>query len=119
VHPTQVYSAIDAGLLAWLLWSYFPFRRHDGECLALLLTIHPITRFLLEVIRTDEPAVFGSGLSISQNISIALLACAAALWWYLSRQPRGVTWPLVDKVRQPPAPPGVSSRTTTKKPVPG
>jgi phosphatidylglycerol:prolipoprotein diacylglycerol transferase len=95
VHPTQIYSAIDAGLLGWLLWAFFPFRRRDGQCIALLLTIHPITRFLLEVIRTDEPAVFGTGLSISQNISLALLAGAAMLWWYLSRQPPGVTWPLV------------------------
>jgi phosphatidylglycerol:prolipoprotein diacylglycerol transferase len=95
VHPTQIYSAIDAGLLAWLMWSFFPFRNRDGQCIALLLTIHPITRFLLEVIRTDEPAVFGTGLSISQNISIALLGCAAAIWWYVSRRPPGVTWPLV------------------------
>jgi phosphatidylglycerol:prolipoprotein diacylglycerol transferase len=94
VHPTQLYSAIEAGLLAWLLWASYPFRRRDGEALALLLTIHPINRFLLEVIRTDEPAVFGTGMSISQNISIALLACGAGLWWYLSRQPRGVVWPL-------------------------
>jgi phosphatidylglycerol:prolipoprotein diacylglycerol transferase len=50
---------------------------------------------LLEIIRTDEQAVFGTGLSISQNISIGLFACGMALWWYLSRQPRGVTWPLV------------------------
>ena len=28
------------------------------------------------------------GLSISQNISVVLLACGLALWWYLSRQPR-------------------------------
>jgi phosphatidylglycerol:prolipoprotein diacylglycerol transferase len=96
VHPTQLYSAIDAGLLGWLLWAYFPFRRRDGEVIALLLTIHPITRFLLEIIRTDEPPVFGTGLSISQNISVGLLACGAALWWYLSRQPRGVVWPLVN-----------------------
>jgi hypothetical protein len=81
--------------LAWLLWSYFPFRRRDGEVVALMLTIHPITRFLLEYIRTDEPAVFGTELSISQNISIALLACAGLIWWQLSRQPRGVVWPLV------------------------
>jgi phosphatidylglycerol:prolipoprotein diacylglycerol transferase len=99
VHPTQIYSAIDAGLLAWLLWAYFPFRRRDGECVALMLTIHPITRFLLEVIRTDEPSVFGTGLSISQNISIVLLACAGGLWWYLSRQPHGVRWPLVSGQR--------------------
>jgi len=95
VHPTQIYSAIDAGLLGWLLWSFFPFRWRDGQCIALLLTIHPITRFLLEVIRTDEPAVLGTGMSISQNISVVLLACAAALWWYMSRRPARVTWPLV------------------------
>jgi phosphatidylglycerol:prolipoprotein diacylglycerol transferase len=95
VHPTQLYSAIDAGLLGWLLWAYFPLRRRDGECIALLLTIHPITRFLLEIIRTDEAAVFNTGLSISQNVSILLLAAGLALWWYLSRQSRGTTWPLV------------------------
>lgn len=94
VHPAQLYSAIDGGLLGWLLWVYFPFRRRDGELIALLLTIHPITRFLLEIIRTDEPAVFGTGLSISQNISVGLLACGLGIWWYLSRQPRGVKWPL-------------------------
>jgi phosphatidylglycerol---prolipoprotein diacylglyceryl transferase len=94
VHPTQVYSAIDAGLLAWLLWAYYPFRRRDGELVALLLTLHPITRFLLEIIRTDEPAVFGTGMSISQNISLVFLAIAAGLWCYLSRQPGGVAWPL-------------------------
>jgi phosphatidylglycerol:prolipoprotein diacylglycerol transferase len=94
VHPTQIYSAIDAALLSWLLWSYYPFRRRDGECIAILLTIHPVTRFLLEIIRTDEPEVFGTGLSISQNIGLVLLACAAFLWWYVLRQPRGVAWPL-------------------------
>jgi phosphatidylglycerol:prolipoprotein diacylglycerol transferase len=95
VHPTHVYSAIDAGLLFWLLWSFYTFRRRDGEVLALLLTIHPVTRFLLEIIRTDEPAVFGTGMSISQNISVLLFAAGIALWWRLSGQPRKVTWPFV------------------------
>jgi phosphatidylglycerol:prolipoprotein diacylglycerol transferase len=94
VHPAQIYSAVDAGILAWLLWSYYPLRRRDGELVALMLTIHPVTRFLLEVIRTDEQAVFGTGMSISQNISLLLLAVAGALWWYMSKQPRGVAWPL-------------------------
>lgn len=91
VHPVQIYSAIDAGLLGWLLWSVYPLRTRDGQVLALLLTIHPATRFLLEIIRTDEPAVFGTGMSISQNISIVLLACGAWLWWYVARQPRRIT----------------------------
>jgi phosphatidylglycerol:prolipoprotein diacylglycerol transferase len=95
VHPTQLYSAIDAGLLGWLLWALYPFRRRDGELIALLLTIHPVTRFLLEIIRTDEPSVFGTGLSISQNISILLLAAGVGIWWYISRRPPAVVWPLV------------------------
>jgi phosphatidylglycerol:prolipoprotein diacylglycerol transferase len=101
VHPTQLYSAIDAGLLGWLLWAWYPFRRRDGELIALLLTIHPVTRFLLEIIRTDEPSVFGTGLSISQNISILLLAAGVGVWWYLSRRPPGVVWPLVAEAASP------------------
>jgi phosphatidylglycerol:prolipoprotein diacylglycerol transferase len=101
VHPTQIYSAIDAGLLGWLLWAWYPFRRRDGELIALLLTIHPVTRFLLEIIRTDEPSVFGTGLSISQNISILLLVVGVGIWWYLSRKPAGVVWPLVAEGANP------------------
>ncbi|HEY4234181.1 MAG TPA: prolipoprotein diacylglyceryl transferase family protein [Lacipirellulaceae bacterium] len=93
VHPAQVYSAIDAALLAWFLWAYYPFRRRDGEVIALLLTIHPISRFMLEIIRTDEPAVWGTGLSISQNISILIFVVAVGVWVYLLKQPRRVAWP--------------------------
>ena len=89
VHPTQIYSSINAAFLAWLLWSFFPFRTRDGQVVALLLTLYPISRFLLEIIRIDESAVFGTGLSISQNISLALLASGAALWVWLSSRPSG------------------------------
>jgi phosphatidylglycerol:prolipoprotein diacylglycerol transferase len=88
VHPTQLYAAIDAGLLALFLWSYFPFRRRDGEVFALLITLHPISRFVLEAIRDDEPGQFGTGLTISQLLSLAILALACVLWWYVERQPR-------------------------------
>jgi phosphatidylglycerol:prolipoprotein diacylglycerol transferase len=101
VHPTQLYSAIDGAILGWLLWSFFPYRRRDGEAIALLLTIHPITRFLLETIRTDEPLVWHTGMTISQNVSLGLLACGVGLWWYLSRQPRGVIWPLDSRSAEP------------------
>ena len=85
VHPTQIYSAVHAALLSWVLWSFYPFRRRDGEVTALMLTVYPVARFLLEIIRIDESAVFGTGLSISQNISVAILAMAIALWIYLLR----------------------------------
>ncbi len=87
VHPTQIYSAVHAALLSWVLWSFYPFRRRDGQVTALMLTVYPVSRFLLEIIRIDESAVFGTGLSISQNISIAIFLGAIALWVYLSRQP--------------------------------
>jgi phosphatidylglycerol:prolipoprotein diacylglycerol transferase len=93
VHPAQLYSAIDALLLCLFLIAYYPFRRRDGEVAALTLTLHPLSRFLLEIIRTDEAPVFGTGLSISQNISVAIFAGAIVLWIYLARQPRGTAWP--------------------------
>ncbi|QDT70542.1 Prolipoprotein diacylglyceryl transferase [Planctomycetes bacterium MalM25] len=89
VHPTQVYSAINAALMAWLLWVGFPHRRRDGEVALLLFTLYPISRFLLEIIRTDEDAIFGTGLSISQNVSLIAFALAMAGWWWLLRTPPG------------------------------
>ncbi len=88
VHPTQIYSSINAGLLAWFLWSWYPSRRRDGEVVLLLLTIYPVSRFLLEIIRTDEAAIFGTGLSISQNVSLGMLAVAAVGWglWFRSKK---------------------------------
>lgn len=89
VHPAQIYSAIDAGLLAWVLWSYYPYRRRDGEVMALMVMIHPISRFLLEDIRVDESAVWGTNFSISQNLSVIFFFCGVAMWLYLRRQAPG------------------------------
>jgi phosphatidylglycerol:prolipoprotein diacylglycerol transferase len=88
VHATQLYAAIDAGLLALLLWVYFPFRRRDGEVFALLVTLHPISRFVLEAIRSDEAGQFGTSLTISQWLSLAILAAACVLWWYVETNPK-------------------------------
>jgi phosphatidylglycerol:prolipoprotein diacylglycerol transferase len=98
VHPAQLYSAITAALIGWVLWSYYPFRRRDGQVIALMCVIYPISRFLEEIIRTDEPAVFGTGLSISQNISLAVFVAGIGLWFYLSKQPPHLVWP-EDSVR--------------------
>lgn len=88
IHPTQIYSALDAFLLAGVLWLFWPLRTHDGQVLALTLILHSVSRFLLEIIRIDESSVFGTGLSISQNISLGMFVCGAVLWWYVSRRER-------------------------------
>ena len=93
VEPSQIFSMIGALLLCLLLLAYDPFRRRDGELFALMMSIYPVTRFLIESLRSDEAAVAGTGMSISQNVSLLLLVCAAALWFYLRRQPRGLAFP--------------------------
>jgi len=93
IHPTQLYSTLNGSVLFLFLWAYFPYRRRDGEVAALLMTLYPVTRFLLEVIRTDEPPLLGTGLTVSQMVSLLLLAAAAILWSYLLVSPRQVTQP--------------------------
>lgn len=92
VHPAQIYSAIDALLLCLFLLAYYPYRQRDGEVFAWMITLHPISRFLQEVIRIDESSVFGTGLSISQNLSILMLVAAAGLWWHLLGRPKQLAW---------------------------
>lgn len=86
VHPTQLYSALDACVLLVLLLAYYPLRRRDGEVMALLMIAYPITRFLIEYLRNDEAAFFG-GLTISQNISVLILLAGLLYWYRLSRWP--------------------------------
>ena len=87
LHPAQLYAAFDAAILAVLAILYGPLTRRDGEVFALVLTLHPISRILLEMIRVDEPPTLGTPLSISQLISLLLLALAAAAWWWIGRSP--------------------------------
>ncbi len=93
VQPTQLYSTISGLLLCLVLLAYTPMRRHDGEVLALLATLYPVIRFLLEMIRSDEPGVWITGMTISQNISLIILVGAAALWAYILSRPKGTVLP--------------------------
>jgi prolipoprotein diacylglyceryltransferase len=54
-----------------------------------MATVYPVTRFLMEMLRSDEAAIRGTGMSISQNVSLLILVAVAGLWYYLSKQPRG------------------------------
>jgi len=87
IHPAQLYAAIDAAMLAAVAMLFTPLSRRDGQVFALVLTLHPLSRLLLEAIRVDEPPALGTPLSISQLVSLVLLALAAALWWWIARQP--------------------------------
>jgi phosphatidylglycerol:prolipoprotein diacylglycerol transferase len=89
IHPTQVYSAINALLLCLFLLAYDPYCRRDGQLFAMLITLYSVTRFLLESIRIDESPVGITGLSISQNVSLLAVVFVAGLWYYVLRRPPG------------------------------
>ena len=87
-HPAQLYSSLNAFLLCGLILAVAPYQRRDGALLALTLTIYPVTRFLLEIVRQDEAVVNQFGFTISQSVSFGILAVGILLWVFVSRQPR-------------------------------
>ena len=93
IHPTQIYSALNATLLCLFALALYPFRQRDGQVIAVLLTLYAITRFLLEVIRTDEGSFGGTGLTISQNVSILMAVGLAVLWASIYLRPAKLVWP--------------------------
>jgi phosphatidylglycerol:prolipoprotein diacylglycerol transferase len=84
VHPTQLYASLAAFLVLGLLLWYAPHRRRPGQVMALLMIVYPLTRWPIESLRGDEPALL-AGMTLAQLISAALLACGLVLWLRLNR----------------------------------
>ena len=82
VHPTQLYSSALALLLAAFLCFADRLVKKDGFVFALMLICYPVCRFLIELVRTDEPSFMGTGLSVSQCVSLLTLIFGAALMVY-------------------------------------
>lgn len=86
VNPTQIYETISMSLLLFFLLSYFPYKRRDGELMVLLMFGYGVHRFLSEMLRTDTaPVAFG--LTLSQNVSIAVLVGSVVLGVLVWRRP--------------------------------
>lgn len=72
VHPTQLYSTITAGLIALLLDRLYWRRTRDGQVIFALLAIEPTARWVLELIRADNPVDTLGALTISQLLAIVM-----------------------------------------------
>jgi len=81
VHPAQLYASLNALVIGLFLLACSPYCRWPGQLFALMLTLYAATRFLLEIIRIDEPGVGPLGLSISQYISIVILMGVGVFWF--------------------------------------
>jgi len=78
LHPTQLYETASMLLLIVFLLAYYPIRRHDGQVFTLFIACYAVHRFLNEILRNDTP-VEGFGMSLSQNISVLMLAVAVGM----------------------------------------
>ncbi len=92
VHPSQIYSAIDALLLCILMWVFQPIPVRDGVAFFSGVIVHATSRFCLELIRSDESGQLGTQLTIAQLISIALATTSIIGLIYIARKPAGRFW---------------------------
>ena len=79
VHPSQIYAAINAALLCWLIWCIQPLPSHDGMAFLIAILLAAGSRFLEEGIRSDESGQLGTSLSIAQWISLIAMVSAVVL----------------------------------------
>jgi phosphatidylglycerol:prolipoprotein diacylglycerol transferase len=87
VHPTQIYETTSMLLLLSFLLAYWPFRRWNGELMVFAMLGYGVHRFLNEMLRTDNEVV-AFGLTLSQNISLIVIAAAIVLAIIVYRRPR-------------------------------
>ncbi|HET6325636.1 MAG TPA: prolipoprotein diacylglyceryl transferase family protein [Planctomycetaceae bacterium] len=87
LHPTQLYSSLNAFILFFLTSTYFYYRPRNGAVIALGALTYAITRFTIEFLRDDEVGQFGTSLTISQWLSIVMFIFAVGFSAWLSRQP--------------------------------
>lgn len=94
IYPAQLLSSITGGIICIILLGFYRIRKRDGQVVALFFTLYGSVRFLLELVRTDEPGQLNTGLTISQIGSIIAVVIAALLWWYTWRGKRELAYPL-------------------------
>jgi len=70
VIPTQLISSFDCLVIFVITSFYFRFRKRYGEVFVLFGLLYSIHRFILEILRADNPSIF-FGMTISQALSLA------------------------------------------------
>ena len=86
VHPTFLYESLwNLGVLLFMLW-YRKRKKFDGEMLLLYFAGYGLGRAWIEGLRTDSLLVPGTGLAVSQLLSIALMMVSAVILIYRHMQ---------------------------------
>ena len=89
VHPTFFYESCWNLCLLLFMLCFRRYKKYDGQMLWIYLFGYGIGRFWIESLRTDQLILFGTGLPVSQALSLVLILVAAGnLIWrgYRHRQ---------------------------------
>lgn len=84
LHPTQLYSSLNAlAIFALLLW-VSRHKRFRGQVFWTYAAVYSVTRALIEFFRGDHRgALFGGSVSTSQFVSLLLFLVAATAYGFL------------------------------------
>ena len=83
VRAAQIISSLSSGVLCLGLCFLSRFDFRTGTIMLMGFAAYAILRFVLEMVRVDEGGQFGTSFSISQWVSIFVLAGSAVGWTWL------------------------------------
>jgi phosphatidylglycerol---prolipoprotein diacylglyceryl transferase len=89
VLPTQLYLSASCLAIFFILWRLEQNRRFPGFLFWVFILLYSLTRFIIEGMRYYEANFMLSGMSISQVISLLLMAVAILAIIIGSRRARG------------------------------
>lgn len=82
VHPTFLYESLwNLSVLLFMLW-YRKYKKFDGEMLCIYLFGYGLGRFWIEGLRTDSLMFFGTGIAVSQALSLILMLLGGSVILY-------------------------------------
>jgi phosphatidylglycerol:prolipoprotein diacylglycerol transferase len=84
LHPTQLYSALNALAIFFVLMAVRRAKHFEGEIFWLYVCIYSAARFFIEMVRGDYRGMFFGGLlSTSQLIGVILFVLSLFMLYYL------------------------------------
>lgn len=87
IHPTQLYSSLNALIIFLILVLVGRKKKFDGEMFLLFLLLYAITRFGIEFLRGDDRGpIFFNFFSISQLIGVGIFILSIVMLGVLSRK---------------------------------
>ena len=86
VHPTFLYESVwNLCSLIFMLWYGKHKQKYIGEIMALYFLLYGTGRFIIEGMRTDQLIIPGTGLAVSQCLSLVLVIAAIIIMFLIRK----------------------------------